>query len=57
MSNGQSINADAATASVLVAVATHAVNTTTIGIAAKKLFDKIKKKKQKETKEESELGL
>lgn len=44
--NGSLINATAAQASVIVALATHAINTSAVGIAAKKLHDKIKAKKE-----------
>ena len=44
--NGSLINATAAQASVIVALATHAINTSAVGLAAKKLHDKIKAKKE-----------
>lgn len=44
--NGILINANAASSSLIAALATHAVNTSAIGIAAKKVIDAIKKKRE-----------
>jgi len=53
-SNGTLINGDAAQASILAALAVHAVNTTTIGITAKKIVDAIKATRQAKREEKIE---